>query len=135
MLKPRRLTGAEIERMTDIMAYGPLEAKEVDKGLLECGLIEEYDPTPDLPVAYIASEEAVNRGFYDKDGSILPHWEGRKVVRLTLEVEMDVDMDPGHMAYLLSRGVRETVNRQALADRLEGRAGVRMNGLTFSEDK
>lgn len=44
LIKPRPLTEAEVERMADQLAYGPLPWREhIDRPLLECGLLDWYD--------------------------------------------------------------------------------------------
>lgn len=72
----KRLTAAEIERMQDLLAMGPLTYRpEVDDGLMDKRWAEVWEPGRlDLGIGAVGNAA---RMFYDDRGRVRGHWVRR----------------------------------------------------------
>lgn len=58
-LKPRKLTWPQLNRVADILAYGPCHSLDGDGDLVAAGLVEFYDDDPEYIVGALGAEEAL----------------------------------------------------------------------------
>lgn len=58
-LNPRKLTWPQLNRIADILAYGPCHSLDGDGDLIAVGLVEFYDGDPEYIVGAFGAEEAL----------------------------------------------------------------------------
>lgn len=68
----RALTPEELERLTDLMAYGPLVRRPIDESLEVAGWIEPYDGDTGAVDAQPGAADIL----FDERGGVRPIWTG-----------------------------------------------------------